>query len=607
MSVKTTYRGGGPLGPTDATLVSPPHRIPNFFRSPTRAWLVLGLLSALMACGGERDSVNSQRLPGTDSLSSIVVTPAKPLMDVGRSQQLCATGVYADGSRRDISSIVDWSSSDPTIATVSNDEGTKGVATAAGAGSAIIQVRIQDGSVSGGVSIGVLNRVILGMGPLKVSSENPRYFVDARGRAVLLTGSHTWLNLQDAGKGNPPAEFDYSAYLDFLVAHQHNFFRLWTWEESRWTLETAENHYWFNPMTPFVRTGPGVADDGLPKFDLDQFDQAYFDRLRERIIEARQRSIYVSVMLFNGWSVVKSKGNFSLNNPWRGHPFKATNNINGIDGDLNGNNSGEEIHELRNAAVTAIQEAYVKKVIDTVNEMDNVLYEISNESNSGSMDWQNHMVSVIKDYEAGLPEQHPVGITVEWPNGDNNALFASSADWISPNGGVDSPEVADGSKVILDDTDHLCGICGNRQWVWKSFLRGRNPVFMDGYDGAGFGVGGEGFNFNDPTWVSLRANMGYAEALSRRIPLKEMVPRGDLASSGYCLAKNTTPNAEYVVYLPSGGSVTVDLSATGSESMQVEWLNPINGVTAAGSPVTGGHSVHLNSPLSSDAILHIFE
>jgi hypothetical protein len=445
------------------------------------------------------------------------------------------------------------------------------------------------------------------MGPLQVSSQNPRYFVDSRGRPVLLTGSHTWLDFQDAGRGNPPPEFDYTAYLTFLLQNKHNFFRLWTWEQSRWTLETADDQYWFHPATPFLRTGPGVADDGLPKFDLSQFDQSYFDRLRQRVLAARTNAIYVSIMLFNGWSVVDAKGNFSYNNPWHGHPFNASNNINGIDGDLNGNDSGEEVHQLANPAVTAIQETYVKKVIDTVNDLDNVLYEISNESNPGSMDWQNHMVEVIKQYEATKPEQHPVGVTVEWPNGDNAALFASQADWISPNGSIDDPPAANGSKVILEDTDHLCGICGDRSWVWKSFLRGNNPIFMDGYDGAGYGVGGEGFNFNDPTWVSLRANMGYVAALARRLPLNQMVPSGGLSSSGYCLAKASPEGPVYLVYLPSGGTVTVDLSAAGPLSLRVEWLDPTNGTTSAGDTVTGGRNVRFTSPLSADAVLHIHQ
>jgi hypothetical protein len=441
-------------------------------------------------------------------------------------------------------------------------------------------------------------------GLLRVHPTNPRYFTDGSGRAILLTGSHTWSNLQDNGGSDPPLAFDYNAYLDFLEARHHNFFRLWTWEQSRWTLETADNDYWFNPM-PFQRTGPGAAEDGKLKFDLTQFNEDYFDRLRSRVIQAGDRGIYVSIMLFDGWSVASSKGGFSDNNPWRGHPFNSANNINDINGDPNGDNSGDETHTWQgeDADVTRYQRAYVAKVIDTVNDLDNVLYEISNESHSNSQDWQYHMIDFIKTYEAAKPKQHPVGMSVEWPGGDNSELFASPADWISPNGALDDPPAADGSKVILSDTDHLCGICGDRTWAWKSFTRGQNPIFMDGYDGAAYGVGGEGFDPNDPTWVSLRLNLGYILAYANRMYLAAMTPRPDLCSTGYCLANPAAQGAEYLVYLPSGGSVTVNLSAVPG-TVLVEWLNPANGGTS-GARATGGASRSFTAPFSGDAVLYL--
>src|SRR5262245_14572392 len=45
-------------------------------------------------------------------------------------------------------------------------------------------------------------------GPLRVSTVNPRYFTDGSGKAIFLTGSHTWGNLQDytyAKLTSPPA------------------------------------------------------------------------------------------------------------------------------------------------------------------------------------------------------------------------------------------------------------------------------------------------------------------------------------------------------------------------------------------------------------------
>ena len=53
-------------------------------------------------------------------------------------------------------------------------------------------------------------------GPLKVSDANPRYFTDGTGRAIYLTGSHTWSNLMDMGQDDPPEPFDFEAYLNWL-------------------------------------------------------------------------------------------------------------------------------------------------------------------------------------------------------------------------------------------------------------------------------------------------------------------------------------------------------------------------------------------------------
>ena len=126
-------------------------------------------------------------------------------------------------------------------------------------------------------------------GPLRVHPTNPRYFTDPNGQAVYLTGSHTWQSLQDgilAGYTTVTQPFDYTGYLNLLEVNHHNFIRLWRWE-----LTTHEPQ-------PWQRTGPGQGLDGKLKFDLRRFNQAYFDRLRLRVTTARDRGIYVSIMLF---------------------------------------------------------------------------------------------------------------------------------------------------------------------------------------------------------------------------------------------------------------------------------------------------------------------
>lgn len=327
-------------------------------------------------------------------------------------------------------------------------------------------------------------------GPLRVHPTNPRYFTngtknaDGTLRAVYLTGSHTWPSLADIGKGDPPPAFDYKGYLDFLDRHNHNFFRLWR-EELFFFLD---ERFVVTPH-PWRRTGPGNALDGKPKFDLSQLDDSYFQRLRSRVQAAGERGMYVAVMLFEGWVQQQKKKEW-----WRDHPFHPDNNVNGVDGDANGDGRASEVHTLEVPAVTRVQEAYVRRVLDAVGDLDNVLWEIVNEAGSYSTEWQYHFIRFLKAEEAKRTKQHPVGMTFQYSpdvklRGNNRTLFESPADWISPNqlaaAGYNyktNPPPADGSKVIVPDTDHLGGIWGTPEWVWKSFTRGLNPIFMDPYD-----------------------------------------------------------------------------------------------------------------------------
>jgi hypothetical protein len=80
-----------------------------------------------------------------------------------------------------------------------------------------------------------------------------------------------------------------------------------------------------------------------------------------------------------------------------------------------------------------------------------------------------------------------------------------------------------------------------------------------------------------------------------------MVPRKDLASSGYALAKL---GVEYLVYLPGARNVTVDLSDS-RDIFKVEWGNTTNGDTAAGGTVTGGARRDFTAPYDTDSILHL--
>jgi trimeric autotransporter adhesin len=72
---------------------------------------------------------------------------------VGGSQQLTATGTFSDGTTLDITVYVGWSSSDASVADVSNAAGTKGLAYGFKAGS--VTVTATRGIVKGTAALGV--------------------------------------------------------------------------------------------------------------------------------------------------------------------------------------------------------------------------------------------------------------------------------------------------------------------------------------------------------------------------------------------------------------------------------------------------------------------
>lgn len=488
-------------------------------------------------------------------------------------------------------------------------------------------------------------------GPLVVSETNPRYFTIRNShtsdrRAVYLTGSHIWNNFHDGMGPGPdcaatPEKLDYDAYLEFLKDHGHNFIRLWRWEQFKSQAAGGSYHLCMTPQ-PWLRAGPGTARDGLPKFDLESFDPAFFDRLRDRVVAAGDAGIYVAVMLFDGWALHLSPAPDNV----EGHPFQAANNVNGI-----GIKSIVDYQVLPlDPHVQALQEAYIRKVVDTVHDLPNVLYEVANESSGGgsvarafaealglgeppewgdSTEWQYWVIEVIKSYEQQQGyDRHPIGMTMQFPVPDqsrvNDPLYNSPADWISPgyddeifaDGGhpmapgsppsrwyVDPPS-NDGRKVVITDTDHYAPGQGDALWAWKSFLRGHHPILMD------FGIidGIKPPAAPPPAYEAFepaRHAMGDTLRYAQKMNLIAMEPGGDLSSTGYALAN---PGEEYLILQPSESAeiFTVELVAG---RYTVEWYSLNSRETAGAGEVTVERpkSVSFSDPFEAEgsAVLYL--
>jgi hypothetical protein len=468
-----------------------------------------------------------------------------------------------------------------------------------------------------------LNTTVFGQnfnGPLRLNTENPRYFTDNSGQSIYLTGSHTWANFQEAGLLPTDSLFEWDKYLQMMKSNQHNFMKLWVWEQAKlgsWSKEPIA----FSPM-PYQQ----INQNGKIKYNLTKWNQPYFDRLRQRVKEAGEQGIYVSIMLFQGWSMKKEK--IESGNPWLFHPFNPANNINGIGKQITDNKEDDAekgtLHSIKNGDVLKQQEAYVQKVIETINDLDNVLFEIINEG--GTKDWQYHLINFIKNAEKKLPKQHPVGMShavAVTPLMWNQDLLESPADWIAPSNEPfswnypNSAKTTDfqikiqpnaGKKVSILDTDHLWGCGGNYQWVWKAFLQGYCPIFMDSWQTFPHPDTIQ-INWLGPCLVEreyapyklIRQNMGETLRYSKRIDLGKSFPSPELTSSGFCL---TQPNERYISWTDAGAYLTINLRNT-TGSFEVEWFNPLTLETKNAAPVFGGDFVVLKPPFEADAVLFL--
>jgi len=146
--------------------------------------ILLSLMLAFMAgCGG---------FFTTPVLTGITVGPPSPTVAVGSTLQMTATGTYDDGSTNTLSKVT-WTSSDPSIATISST----GVATGVAAGSSTITAT--SGSISGTATLNVTNGTLTGIvvspaNPTVTSGQQQAFTATAtiNGQTTDVTNSVTW-------------------------------------------------------------------------------------------------------------------------------------------------------------------------------------------------------------------------------------------------------------------------------------------------------------------------------------------------------------------------------------------------------------------------------
>jgi hypothetical protein len=110
--------------------------------------ILLLIVVVVTVCGGVTGSEAALK-----KLVSIAVTPTNPSIVLGTTEQFTATGTYSDNSTRNLMTLVTWSSSAKSVATISNAGRSKGKATPVAVGTTTITAK--SGRISGSTVLSV--------------------------------------------------------------------------------------------------------------------------------------------------------------------------------------------------------------------------------------------------------------------------------------------------------------------------------------------------------------------------------------------------------------------------------------------------------------------
>jgi hypothetical protein len=432
--------------------------------------------------------------------------------------------------------------------------------------------------------------------PIGVHSDNPHYFLFHGKPTVLVTSAEHYGAVVNRS-------FDYNAYLDALKSYGLNYTRIYP----GFLFEPVDKFHKGNTLgvkpqsliLPWARGNqPGYSQCGN-RFDLDTWDTAFFDRLRDFVKQADVRGIVVEVCFFNA----------QYKDTWPISPLFHTNNVQG-----EGNCDFKDAQTLKHGDVVRSEEAYVRKITQELNGFDNVILEVCDEpfitgtpiALAGP--WLDHFVSVIKTTESTLPKKHLIAQQVEGPVGGpcdlsahpDVAVIVTQYVWEAGGeqmGGMRGLDEKYGlnKPIELNETFYYPGwykgdkVGASRVEAWEFMVGG----------GAGFNHLNGQFTVADPrgdtpdnaqvlrALQSLKAFLEGFDFIKMR-PDKGFVVSG-VPSGAYCRAISE-PGRQYALYLHHstggrGGAYTVTpckyteqlVVSLPNGSYRAEWVEPASG------------------------------
>ena len=445
--------------------------------------------------------------------------------------------------------------------------------------------------------------------PIKLHPANNRYFEWRGNPMVLITSGEHYGAVCNL-------DADYITYLNELQSKNLNAARIFSGLYSEYDFWCPNNT--LGPaigrlITPWVRD-PNAGDciissgaGGGKKFDLTQWNTAYFDRLKDFLTQAANRGIVVELSLFCPFY----NSNFAY------APINGSNNINGI------NYPQSEFFDVGNSGATNFAYAMVDKFVAELENYDNFWYEVANEPYFDnyliSDAWQVNITNRIVQQESNFTYKHLIAWNICETCPTFTAIPNVSIYNVHYGNYMQALNNQGLNKVLALDEDWDFPWFDDyavRSYGWKWIMAGGglynhlDPTFQNGYwSGNGTELAEE---FGRRSWGSaaVRAQLGYCNAFISSLPFISMAPNSSCVVSvpggGTALALAENGRA-YAVYIFDGSTGNLTLNLPAATTYTAIWKSTTTGLELSTSSFShsGGNTTLASPAFSGDIALMV--
>lgn len=458
-----------------------------------------------------------------------------------------------------------------------------------------------------------------GVGVLQPDGQGFEYQGQDLFLAGFYPGMHT-LSRTNHNSQAPTLSTYHRQLIDTLAARDINLMRTYL------TVYGAEGNQGDRHMTPYAQhpsscctaspsSGSGVTWNGVNRYDLDQWNDAFFDHWNEVIGYAKSQGVMMVISLFETRSTWEWEEFLNVGSPppgfAHGRKFSllaSQNNVNGVAID----HTTSAAPWYSDSDAIARQTAFVREALRRLGGHDNVIWELANEppipsrlSPATLAAWQDDICTALRQGEASgghprhavmptdLPEHRDV--PGHFTPGGNENFSGIHTDLKNLFAQGPGPLIADNDCCFSPGTT-----TAQRKKAWTSLVSGAHPLLFnfraDGFYGTLLGNTG---NLEAVQWVGNTRRL----VVEKGLDLAAMVPQGDPATGPQPVWLRAHLGEQYLAYFLNGGSATLTQLPT---DFVAQWFDPRAGTfSTATATNVNGNSATFSAPSSADWVLYL--